>query len=482
MQMQALPTRFESVIRGSALNFSPLIVRVDSDLLNFHKLRDHNAAQGAGSLTIIWGKSGTGKTTATYAAAVLMHDKFNAVLEVPAPHLVALRELPSWLGTHLPKPTRKITPVLFDGRESTDDQQGLRDLMAAMNNIARGRPDLLFVWPTTDEEWRDALVATARRLGTKSFIPEEAVFKVDGPAKGQWVEAVNLMLDQLESSWEEIGINEESANLLLDSSETLGGFITSINQVRSAQTIAAEEAVGLPEVVFIVSSHSRIVGDVARLRNPKTYRLRTDELIHSAKGSDGGKFWRSRGATRQANLAWVAALLKVKLVTVTPSTVAHACAVNCPPGSVVKQAMDRTSFRGTAANGRTAYRVTDLGRFFAGQPVPEITSTNKGKTSATTLAAYDAIQELSSKQHLAINRALLDFAATTSGEFSPADIQYEQDLGGDAIVDAIVPLKGRRIHLELHHISEAHCSPNRISAYIMKKLKVYAIQYNLVER
>ena len=84
--------------------------------------------------------------------------------------------------------------------------------MATLNNIVRGRPDLLFVWPTTDIVWRDRLVGAARSFGSESFCPTDAVFSIDGPAKSQWVEAVSLILDQLGSSWDEFGVNRNECH------------------------------------------------------------------------------------------------------------------------------------------------------------------------------------------------------------------------------------------------------------------------------
>ncbi len=47
--------------------------------------------------------------------------------------------------------------------------------------------------------------------------------------------------------------------------------------------------------------------------------------------------------------------------------------------------------------------------------------------------------------------------------------------------DAIVGLRDRRLHFEFYHLSEANCNPNKIARYMMKKLRVYATQYNLIE-
>ena len=480
--MHVLPTKFESILRTSDLNFGPLILKVDSDLRRFRSIARFNQAPGAGGLAVLESPPGKGKTTAVYAASVLLRDHFHAVLPVLPQLALPLRELPKWFAENLPPASEKVTPVLIDGRESTDDEQGLRDVMAVLNNFVRGRPDLLFVWPTTDPAWRDHLVATARNFGSQSFCPDQAVLTIDGPGRDQWVEAVALILDQLGASWDEFGINESTAAQLVDDYPTLGEFFTGINGIRVAQEEFAGNVTGLPEVVFVVSSHSEIVGHVARLRNPASYRLRTDEVIGSARMSEPGKFWKSRGSSQSTNLAWVSSLLQAKLVSLTPSTVAHACALETSSDSRIRQAVIAAGFSGSRSTGLTAYRTTDLARFLAGEPVPEVLTKNKGKTSAATLAAFDAAQSLSSKKHREINEALLKFIAKGTKAFDFADVLLEVPLGDDAIVDAIVPLPERRLHFEFHHLSGANCNPNKIATYMMRKLRVYATQYNLIER
>jgi hypothetical protein len=448
-----------------SLNYAPLILKVDSDLRRFGKLTKFNNSQGAGTLSVVYSPPGRGKTTAVYAASVLLRDSFLPVVSVPPLLSLPLREIPRWLSEHLPKEaSSRTTLALIDGRESTDDEQGLRDVMASLNNLVRGRSDFQFLWPTTDEGWRDRLVQMARDFGSLSFCPDLAAFSIDGPAKTQWVEAVSLILDQLNTNWDEFGINESTASQLVPKYRTLGEFFTGINQIRVDQEDLSDNITGLPEVVFVVSSHSQVIGHVARLRNPRTYRLRTDEVIGSARNSEAGKFWQARGATQKSNLAWVSSLLQVKLVALTPSTVAHAFGVELPSDSRVRRALNGLGFTPSRSSGKIAYSTTDLARFLAGEPVPEVLSSNKGKTSPSTLEAFNAIQALSSKQHRVINEAILSFVGRVDGLFEPSAVQYEVPLGDDAVVDAIVPVADRRLHLEFHHMSSGGCTPNKLPA------------------
>ncbi len=136
--MQVLPTKFESILRTESLSFGPLILKVDTDLRRFRKLTRFNSAQGAGCLAVIESPPGQGKTTAAYAATVLMKDDFHPVLSVPPSISLSLRGIPEWLAANLPKElSRRTTLVLIDGRESTDDEQGLRDVMG-LSTSSRG--------------------------------------------------------------------------------------------------------------------------------------------------------------------------------------------------------------------------------------------------------------------------------------------------------------------------------------------------------
>lgn len=482
--VKVLPVKFESILRTDRLKYMPLILPVNDDLRSFRHLVRFAKGQEAGTLAILYGRPGTGKTTACYAATSILHDEFAPVLSVPPRIALPLREIPQWLSENLPDRGEKTTLVLIDGRESTDDDQGLKDVMSTLNNLVRGRPDLLFAWPTTDSAWRDRLLSTARSFGSTSFCPENGVIHIEGPSRSQWIEAASLVIDQLGSNWDEFGINESTAEALAADTkiETLGDFFTEINRIRTEQDAFAEDVTGLPKVVFVVSSHSEIMGHIKSLRNSNTYKLRTDEIIRSASKSEPGKFWTERGAIQKSNLAWVSALLQARLVALTPSTVAHACAVETPQASPIRKAISRTNFTGSRSSGGTAYKRTDLARFLSGQPVPELTAAQKGRNATDTLAAYDEVQRLSSMRHLEINRAILSLAAHSSPEIDPTGIEYEKVLNDNAQVDAIVPVSGERLFFEFHHLSAKNCNPNSISRYIMGKLRVYATTYNLIQR
>jgi hypothetical protein len=119
-----IPTRFESLIENARLKAQPTLIKVDSDLKSLAYLANKVRTQAGGVLAFILGTTGVGKSTAAFAASVYLGDLFAPLVRVPA--TVELRDASAWLNTNLPVRGDKVIPVLFDGREVTDDQVGLR--------------------------------------------------------------------------------------------------------------------------------------------------------------------------------------------------------------------------------------------------------------------------------------------------------------------------------------------------------------------
>ena len=133
------------------------------------------------------------------------------------------------------------------------------------------------------------------------------------------------------------------------------------------------------------------------------------------------------------------------------------------------------------SNADRTIKNTDFYRLMAGLASTEFTSTRKGKTAPSTLAAYSAIQALSAQHHKAINQAICGLVDRNVDDFSAALASFEVDQGeADLFTDAIVPVGDTEVYLEFHHV--ARPSAAGMAAYVMEKLQYYAIRFNLVPR
>jgi hypothetical protein len=134
-----------------------------------------------------------------------------------------------------------------------------------------------------------------------------------------------------------------------------------------------------------------------------------------------------------------------------------------------------------AANARRTLKTTDFYRLMMGNPPTELTSTRKGRPADTTLDAYEAIQRLSSKRHLAINRAICRSMASVVPGFDLDNAAFEVDQGmRELFTDVVTPTATGDEYLEFHHTSYPRAAA--MASYIMGKLQYYAIRFNLVPR
>lgn len=473
-----IPTRFESILANRDLDPTPLIVPVDQDLRQLEMLRRAARTQNGGVLAFLVGLSGIGKTTAVYSAAACMPEVYNPVL--PVPHDVPLRGVSEWLADKLPPPSARTHLVLFDGREVSDDTVGLRQLLASLNQLLRRRPDVVALWPTTDEDWLADLYRLASAIGGQELIPVPSV-PVTGPAPQTWPDVLSRLLIQFDRTTDELALDATLLDSFAQEAHTVGGYLGKVSRAVAGRIDEVQLAKQLPDITFVITSVSEVVGEANRLRRAATYLLKAEELLSYSRRSNAAKWWQSRMTTPEYHLGYVIALFRARLATMTPSSVVYACAEF---GDADLRSLPKSHGVGRSpANADRTFKNTDLYRHLSGRTTGELTSTTKGKTAESTLNAYAAIQAASAARHKAINQAICALAGRNVPDFAADLARFELDAGDqDLFTDVVVPFRGEEAYLEFHHVSEAHCRAATMSAYIMEKLQAYAIHYNIVPR
>lgn len=477
--MIRIPTRFEHILGDEQLSSTPLIVKVERDMKQFEILRRTTEIQGGGILAFLSGLSGCGKTTSVWSASINMADRFELVTVVP--NTVPLREITTWLVDNLPPKGAKSILVLIDGREASDDTVGLRQLMSSLNQFLRNRQDVIACWPTTDDDWKRELITLARTIGGSSLSPASADVRIAGPSKGMWDEVLERLFIQLDQRLEDLGMSSEYIEDAISKSETVGDFLAKVRDGVAERVNVLQIANDLPEILFVVTSTSAVVGEANRLRRAGTMVLKAEELVGYSPRSEAGKWWQERNHDPRHHLAYVISLFRAKLVTMTPSSVVYSIAEYGPED--MRIALRDYGVTKSPANADTTFQSTDFSKFISGLGVNELTSTTKGKTSQSILDAYGYVQGSSSKRHKVINQAICALAEKNVPSFTASSGQFEVDLGEqDTYADAVISLADRDLHLEFHHLSNAHCKAASIAAYVMKKLRVYAHHYNVIPR
>ena len=478
-QTLKIPNRFESLQEVFGQDIRPLIVPIKEDLALLNALRDRAKVQNGGLLTFILGATGIGKTTTVHSAAVHMPEDFSPVLKVPAE--VTLRDAVGWLTHNLPAPSAtKTVLVLFDGREISDDDVGLRQLLSSLNQLLRQRSDILFCWPTTDAEWHKKVRSIAEIVGGSNFAPQESDCRISGPPSGEWPTVLNRLLLQFGKTHEDLGIAADLIGDFCAKSTTVGDFLTRVGQMVADRVTKTREIKQLPQVLFVITSSGDVVGECNRIRRAGTQALSPEPLLGHSPRSEAGKWWVERNKDPNHHLGYMISLFDARLVTMTASAVVYSC-MHAGDESLQRAATDQGS-RPDKGNAKRTVEVSEFYRFLKGEQIPEFTTGKKGGIQESTEKAYAVIQGLSSKRHKAINQALCKLTQEFLSGLSFEDEDFEVAHGGNIITDAVVQFGDRSFSLEFHHLSQGQCAAASMASYIMDKLRNYAWHHQLIPR
>jgi len=475
-----IPNRFESMQEAFGQEIRPLIVPIDSDLHALQALRDRARVQNGGLLCFILGSTGIGKTTAIHSAAVHMPDTFAPVAKVPPE--IRFRDVAGWLTANLPAPQgSKATLVLFDGRELSDDDVGIRQLLSSLNQLLRRRPDVLFCWPTTDSEWHATLRTTAETIGGANFVPKESDLIVSGPPAGEWPTVLERLLLQFGKTYDDVGIAQDLVGKYCAESKTIGDFLTQVGLVIADRITKTRTIKRLPQLVFVITSSGDVVGEANRIRRAGTQALAPEPLLGYSPRSEAGKWWVERNRASDHHLGYIISLFDARLVTMTASAMVYSCLHSGTPD--LEKAATEQGARADKGNAKRIIEASEIYRFLKGEQIPEFTTGKKGGHQDSTAKAYAAIQAMSAKRHKAINQALCRLTKSHLAEMSyDEDADFEVSHGGNLITDAMVKYATRAYSLEFHHLSEAQCGAAGMASYIMDKLRTYSWHHQLIPR
>jgi hypothetical protein len=474
-----IPNRFESLQETFGQEIRPLIVPIDADLNALNGLADRARVQNGGVLCFLLGSSGVGKTTSAHSAAVHMPDAFAPVLAVPPE--IALRDVGGWLTTNLPPPSAaKSLIALFDGRELSDDDAGVKQLLSSLNQLLRRRPDLLFCWPTTDPDWHSKLRSLAEGIGGSNFAPSESDVEVTGPPAGEWPTALERLLLQFGKTYEDVGLAHDLVGELCASEKTIGGFLTRVGAIIAERVTKTRVTKRLPQLVFVISSSGDVIGEANRIRRAGTQALAPEPLLGYSPRSEAGKWWTERNKNSNHHLGYLISLFDARLITLGASAVVYAC-MHSGDNLLTIAATDKGA-RPDKGNAKRTIEVSEFFRFLRGEAIPEFTSGRKGSILDSTTNAYAAIQALSAQRHKSINRAICQLTREHMSELTFEDKDFEVVQGGNVITDAVVRYTERSFSLEFHHLSQPQCGAANMASYIMDKIRTYAWHHQLIPR
>ena len=371
--------------------------------------------------------------------------------------------------------TERVKIFNLDGHESfiyTDDQY--RNFSVQLNHLLRHRKDILILWPVNDHSFAEKIVSILKSVGGNSPFGTNPIYKMKGLSSNQFSSVLEGILKIANWRLDDAALSHEIIEKVTLESTNIGDYLDRVQSEITKRFNVDEIGFEPPQVIFALSSGKPEVREICRnVRRADSFYIEASRLLMYTKSSNIADWWKERNNELKTSLPYVIALFNAQLVSLSGSAVVH---------SVHNFGSEELSslIYGVTKNVGNAQKViksTELYKY----SVEEGADTKKYGISKNyeTVDSYYRIQQTSKQKHKEINSAIMSLVEKAGGGFNNTKYEVTESLQKGLIVDVVTEINGKPCFIEFHHKSEAETVDNKVSIYILEKLKEYAINYRI---
>jgi hypothetical protein len=474
--IKSLPSRYEPLIGLFGEGAKNTFVNQTEDLREIVRLISQIESAYQGKLQFIYSetKSGAGKTTFIQSLDRFLPNLVESVIRVTNDGGDPLNTILTSIRSN--NETKKLKVFNLDGHESfiyTDDQY--RNFLVQLNNLLRARQDILVLWPVNDFLFAERIVSILTSVGGNSPFGNNPIYRMRGLLSTQFTSVLEGILKIANWRLEDAALSWDEVDNVTKNSTNIGEYLDKV-QVAIAQRFDVNE-IGFepPHVIFALSSGKAEVREICRsVRRADSFYLEASRLLMYTTQSNVVEWWHTRNSQPKTSLSYVISLFNAQLVSVSGSAVVHA--VHNFGSEELSSLI--TGVTKNLGNAQTTIKSTELYKYSTGEGADKNTYGKPPKDE--TVSSYYKIQEKSKQKHKEINIAIMRLIEKAEGGFT--NTKYESFEGGlkkGLLVDVVTEINYSPCFIEFHHKSEAETNENKITIYILKKLKEYAINYQI---
>ncbi|MEU3313482.1 hypothetical protein ABZ743_12570 [Streptomyces sp. NPDC006662] len=275
-----IPDRFERLRDAGSETLSTIIVPVESMLDEIDDRFVDMRAADRGSLMLLRGISGAGKSTFLDTVGFFRE----GIDTVRIGRNENVGESLSTNGSSQPR------IIVLEGREALRDssRQEIEAAMHEINQFIRSDQgkNCLVVWPTNVEDLTSLLLSLGNELGREAlFGVSDPVTTFSGPRKSDYIRIAQQTVSALNdgASLDAIGVSTELASSLAEQSETIGGYLARIRKAAIKAGAQVERLLTKERyrLWVVTAAGNDVEGDVAGLTRGGFGSADIDRLLNS---------------------------------------------------------------------------------------------------------------------------------------------------------------------------------------------------------
>ena len=350
----------------------------------------------------------------------------------------------------------------------------LSKLMVNLNALLRRNSKLLVLWPVIDRQFADEAISRLQLVGAQSALTSVPIHEVQGVEKERYFDVLNLLLRATSLKLEDAAVSEDEALSLVNSSVSIGDYLSRIQGLVVSRYDLGELGVTLPIVYVIFSSSNDSTPSCRLIRRGDRFLVDSDRLLQLSRANVADD-WRSRGKLNPRNgLPFIVSLFEVRVLNISSSAVVNACAFS--DDEELQQIVRKHYPNPVKSNAANTLRNSSLVRALQGLEDVGLTTSN---SSDAIQNAYRDIQAITNRKHRQINAAIVKvLTQQLSLDLGSVSTEYQPISDKGLTVDVWIERSIRPEALEFTHQNKA--SEAVLSSYLLNKIQDYSRDYNLI--
>lgn len=459
----SVPDRFETLRSVPTGVLQGIVVPIDSMLSEIdHRFEDMRAA-GKGSLMILRGQSGAGKSTFLDTVGLFRAEVETTRIRADENIVDALAALGAHAGPRI---------VVLEGREALRDvsDEELESALHAINSYSRSEgADTLFVWPTNTDDLTERLASLGDAIGASGlFGVDGPVVRFEGPDRSMWVSIAERTVSALNQGAQlsALGVTTDRAASLVENSDTVGHYLATIRGelIRNTRRVKSLQVVKQERLWVVVIAGNDPDNDVAALTRGSGSYVDVERALSATEANIVAELKRYPD-----QLGILGTVLDARIVHVSTLT---AQAVARQFGGDPLHAEMRARKASTSPDESAAQRLKDseLGVVAAGG-VLGVRRRGK-KPGSSSQAAFSVLAEIAQKNDGLLNDAIARaLVATELASVAETEVPI-QGAGVRYLSDIVATVGSEPVRLEV--MWRKQTSRAEIANYTLTKLNNYA--------